>query len=67
MPTKKIEATEKLRGKESKWRAKKFTAQNFKKGGAKNEGGNKKGGVVKYHPSFFIGQIWKVSIKVLSF
>lgn len=49
------------------WRAKKFTAQNFKKGGAKNEGGNKKGGVVKYHPSFFTGQIWKVSIKVLSF
>jgi hypothetical protein len=30
MPAKKIEATEKLRGKESKWRAKKFTAQNFR-------------------------------------
>lgn len=41
MPTKKIEAVKKLRGKESKCRAKKFTAQKFK-GVQKIEGGNKK-------------------------
>lgn len=52
MPAKKIEATEKLRGKESKWRAKKFTAQNFK--GCKNLKGEikKEGGYIST-PSFF--------------
>lgn len=52
MPAKKIEATEKLRGKESKWRAKKITAQNFK-GVKKFEGGNKKEGGYISTPSFF--------------
>lgn len=52
MPAKKIEATEKLRGKESKCRAKKFTAQNFK-GMQKLEGRNKKEGGYISTPSFF--------------
>jgi hypothetical protein len=52
MPAKKIEATEKLRGKESKWRAKKFTAQNFK--GCKNLKGEikKKGAILAPLPFF---------------
>ena len=52
MPTKKIEATEKLRGKESECRAKKFTAQNFK-GVQKNLKGEikKKGAILA--PFFF--------------
>lgn len=52
MPRQKIAATKKLRGKESKCRAKKFTAQNFREC-KKIEGGTKKEGGYISTPSFF--------------
>jgi hypothetical protein len=60
MPAKKIEATEKLRGKESKWRAKKFTAQNFK-GCKKLKGEIKKKGAI-LAPLLFLSK-WKIFLR----
>jgi hypothetical protein len=67
-PHQKIEATKKTKREGKQVPCQKIYCLKFqKKGDAKNERGNKKRRGGKIPPLLFTGQIWKVSIKVLSF